>query len=195
MQIKSAKFVKGIKGTDEIISDGRFQLAFLGRSNVGKSSTINALLGRKDLVKTSGQPGKTREINWFLINENFYVVDLPGYGYAKAGQKAREKLRKLVLWYLVEAPVERDGRLVVLIIDAKVGLSSHDLDLIHILEEEKQDFIIVANKADKLNQKQTHQMRQKIEQDLSFGVPVLFFSAQTKKGLSSLWKILEEKMS
>ena len=92
--IKDAKFIKGIIGTDNLLTDGTPQVAFIGRSNVGKSSIINALVNRKGLVSSSSQPGKTTEINLFNINKELYFVDLPGYGYAKLSQKKREKLRK-----------------------------------------------------------------------------------------------------
>ena len=97
MEIKSAKFIKGVKGSNEILERDFLHLAFYGRSNVGKSSCINALLGRKDLVKSSSKPGKTKELNFFEVNSDFFVVDLPGYGYAKLSPKEREKLRKLIL--------------------------------------------------------------------------------------------------
>ncbi|HFC36125.1 MAG TPA: ribosome biogenesis GTP-binding protein YsxC, partial [Candidatus Moranbacteria bacterium] len=120
MQIKTAKFVKGIIGTDEILRDGKQQIAFVGRSNVGKSSVINSLVGIKKLAKSSATPGRTQEINFFLINDKVYFVDLPGYGFAKISKKQREKIRKMIIWYLSYA--ETKPCKVVLIIDAKVGI-------------------------------------------------------------------------
>jgi GTP-binding protein len=96
MEIKKADFVKSIRGTDKYLEDDFLQLAFYGRSNVGKSSSINAILNRKKLVKSSSTPGKTKELNLFEINEKFYIIDTPGYGYAKISEKEREKLRKLI---------------------------------------------------------------------------------------------------
>jgi len=94
MEIKSAEFIKGILGTNELLEDERLQVAFIGRSNVGKSSVINSLVNRKDLVKSGSKPGKTRQINFFLINGKVYFVDLPGYGFLKASLKEKEKLGK-----------------------------------------------------------------------------------------------------
>ena len=96
MKINTAQFIKGIRGTDEALEDDILQIAFFGRSNAGKSSSINALLGRNTLVKSSATPGKTKEINLFEVNETFHVVDLPGYGYAKISQTERDSLRKLI---------------------------------------------------------------------------------------------------
>jgi GTP-binding protein EngB required for normal cell division len=96
LKINTARFVKGIKGTDEFLENDILQIAFFGRSNAGKSSTINALLGRNTLVKSSSTPGKTKEINLFEVNDTFHIVDLPGYGYAKISQTERESLRKLI---------------------------------------------------------------------------------------------------
>src|SRR3989344_2302589 len=102
MQITSAEFVKGVVGEDEILTDGTPQIAFIGRSNVGKSSVINSLAQKKDLARTSAFPGRTQEINLFLINRSFYLVDLPGYGYAKMSKEKQFELQDLIAWYLFE---------------------------------------------------------------------------------------------
>lgn len=152
-KIDSAEFLKGITGTDVILTDGVPEVAFVGRSNVGKSSVINSLTNRKELVKTSNRPGKTTEINFFGINgKKCYFVDLPGYGYAKRSPKEKESIEKLILWYLMyaEAPIAK----VVLILDAKAGLTSFDEEMIRVLREQGHPLIIVANKIDKLNQKE-----------------------------------------
>lgn len=148
MKIKSAKFIKGIIGTDEILYNGKFQVAFLGRSNVGKSTLINSLTMRNNLARSSSSPGKTIRMDFFLINDAFYFVDFPGYGYAKRSREKREKLAKMMLWYLLYSEVK--NRLVVLIIDAKVGITPYDADMLKTLREENIDYIIVANKADNL---------------------------------------------
>ena len=151
MTIASVKFVKGIKGTDSILEDGFPQIAFIGRSNVGKSSIINALVNRKDLVKVSDRPGKTTEINFFRVNDKLYFVDLPGYGYAKVGPAQREKLAKLILWYLMDSGARPAH--VVLILDIKAGFTKFDQEIIGVLRAYAHPYIIVANKVDKVNQK------------------------------------------
>lgn len=148
MNIKSAKFVKGIVGDDEILHDGKTQIAFIGRSNVGKSSTINALTKQKKLARISSFPGCTQQINLFLINESFYLVDLPGYGYAKISKQSREELGDLVSWYLFEFQCK--SRKIMLIVDANVGLTASDMDTIFALDEAGKEVIIIANKVDKI---------------------------------------------
>lgn len=150
MKILSADFKKGLVGDDEILHDGTPQVAFIGRSNVGKSSVINSLVGRKDLARSSPRPGKTREINLFLINKSFYLVDLPGYGYAEGSWEKRDALMKLIHWYLQNPDL--DPQKVVLIIDAKVGPTENDLSMIELLEAADRRIVIVANKIDKLKQ-------------------------------------------
>lgn len=150
MKITSAEFVKGIRGTDPITDDGLMQVAFVGRSNVGKSSLINALTNRKKLVKVGDTPGKTREINFFLIEKSFYFVDLPGYGYARVGPKEKEALKKLILWYLMAS--EAKPKLVVVVLDAKVGITVFDTQMIEILRAQGHPFVVAVNKSDKLSQ-------------------------------------------
>ena len=153
MKIASAEFLKGIIGTDVILTDGVPEIAFVGRSNVGKSSVINSLVNRKDLVKTSNRPGKTTEINFFGINgKKCYFVDLPGYGYAKRSPKEKESIEKLILWYLMYSGVT--PLKVVIILDSKAGLTDFDAEMIRVLREQGHPYLIVANKVDKLNQKE-----------------------------------------
>ena len=114
MLINSAVFVKGINGTDKLLESTIPQVAVIGRSNVGKSSLINSLTGKKGLAITSHFPGRTREINLFLINKKLYLLDLPGYGYAKASHEVRESLFKLIDWYLFKS--EYKQKKVVLIV-------------------------------------------------------------------------------
>lgn len=148
MKITSAKFIKGVIGTDEILYDGKFQVAFMGRSNVGKSTLINSLTMKNNLARSSSNPGKTIRMDFFLINDKFYFVDFPGYGYAKRSGEKREKLAKTMLWYLMYSGVKK--RLVVLIVDAKVGVTAYDKDMLKTLREERIDHIVVANKIDNL---------------------------------------------
>src|SRR5579864_4839283 len=107
MNITSAKFVKGVVVDDEVLNDGVPQIAFIGRSNVGKSSVINSLANQNGLAKTSSFPGRTQQINIYLVNKSFYLVDLPGYGYAKASKAEQEKLQQLIYWYLLGSDYEQ----------------------------------------------------------------------------------------
>ena len=179
--------MKGITGTDDILYDGIPQIAFVGRSNVGKSSVINSLVNQKELVKVGKKPGKTTEINFFLINNKFYFVDLPGYGYAKLSPVEKEKIRKRMLWYLLES--EAKPAHIVLVLDIKVGFTDFDKDMAHMLREAGHHFIIIANKSDKLNQKEISQQLTSIKDD-SYGEDVIPYSAETKKGTDAVLQIL-----
>ncbi len=153
MRITSVKFVKGIVGDDEILADGIPQIAFIGRSNVGKSSLINALTSSK-ISRTSSYPGSTQEINIFLINDAFYLVDLPGYGFARASGLGREKIGELIDSYLFNSTYNQ--KKIVLIIDANVGMTEKDITMFEELQKYRKDFIIVASKIDKMTQSQYH---------------------------------------
>ncbi len=188
MEIKSAKFVRGIIGTDFILEDKIPQIAFVGRSNVGKSSVINSLVLSKDLVKSSAKPGMTREINFFLINRNLYFVDLPGYGYARISPKGAEKLRKLILWYLSSG--EANPKLIVLIVDACIKPTAYDKEMANILRQEGLDFIVLANKIDRLDESEKLQNLRAIETALT--APVLPYSAHTHFSRTELLDIIEK---
>lgn len=178
MQIKKADFVKGIRGTDPITDSEMPQIAFFGRSNVGKSSTINMLANRKSLVKSSGTPGKTREINFFRINDEYFFVDLPGYGYAKVSKTERDKLRKLILWYLRETKPQE--RILILVLDAQVGLTDYDREILDIAIRRDESLVVLVNKIDKLNQKNRKVVIDKVTSETNY--PVVPISAKKGKG-------------
>ena len=175
-----AQFMRGINGTDSILNTPFPQIAFVGRSNVGKSSTINTLLGVSGLARTSATPGKTQEINFFMVNDNMFFVDLPGYGFARMPEKEREAIRKHILWYLSGG--ETHPKLVVLILDARIGISEHDNELIEVARNEGHPLLILLNKIDKLTQSE----RARALKDLSLlapETPFVPFSAKTKEGV------------
>ena len=180
MRIISAKFVKGIIGTDDVLYDGLPQIVFVGRSNVGKSSVINSLANQHNLVKTGKKPGKTTEINFFLINKQFYFVDLPGYGYARLSPDEREKIRKRMVWYLMESKVKFAE--VVLVLDIKAGFTNFDLEMVQLLNKAGHHFIIVANKKDRLNQREISQQLAKIR-EVSSAEDIIPCSAFTEEGI------------
>lgn len=184
MKITSAQFIKGIIGTDDILYDGKFQVAFMGRSNVGKSSLINSLTGKINLVRTSSSPGKTIRMDFFLINDTFYFVDFPGVGYAKRSAQKREKIAKMILWYLLYSQVS--NRLVILIIDAKVGITPYDADMLKTIREKNIDHIIVANKADNLTRSQ---------KDKQIASGVILYSSKQKYGRGELMNKISSYLS
>jgi GTP-binding protein len=190
MKITSAEFVKGIVGTNDILYDGMDKIAFVGRSNVGKSSLINSLVNRKDLVKTGNKPGKTTEINFFRINGKFYFVDLPGYGYAQLSPDRKEHIEKMMRWFLVKN--DQKPSKVVMVLDAKVGFTEFDRGMLKILYESGIDFVIAANKIDKLNNKELQQAFRDIVRES--GIPdIVPYSAWEKTGRDELLKRIFQK--
>lgn len=188
-QIQTAEFVKGIIGTDPILKTPFPQVAFVGRSNVGKSSLINSFTGRKKLAQPSSQPGKTRQLNFFLIDGRYYLVDLPGYGFAKIKEKGREKLRKLILWYL--GSDEARPKAVVHIVDASVGATDFDREMIAVLRAEHYPVILVANKVDKVAKTHRRKMIEDISTALGGGTPIQY-STKTGEGRDALIETVNE---
>ena len=147
MQIKSAEFIISNTDVSKCPKERLPEYAFIGRSNVGKSSLINMLMGRKDLAKTSGKPGKTQLINHFKINENWFLVDLPGYGYAQVSKKKRQKFQSFIEEYF-----KRREQLVCsfVLVDSRHDPQKIDLEFMQFLGENQIPFCIVFTKADKL---------------------------------------------
>ena len=185
----TAAFMKGLRGTDEILYDGTPQIAFIGRSNVGKSSVINALVGSTKLVKVSDLPGKTTEINVFKTTNKRYLVDLPGYGYARVSPDEKDRIRKLILWYLVDAKIQ--NLTVALILDVKAGFTEFDAQTLDVLRANHHTYLIVANKVDKLSQKELSKQLQQIRV-ASQDADIVLCSTVEKGGINDLRKALFE---
>lgn len=149
MTINSVQFVKSSAKLDQCPEPGKPEYAFVGRSNVGKSSLINSLTGRRKLALTSGNPGKTRLINHFIVNEAWYLVDLPGYGYAKLSKKEREKFDGMIKKYLIGRP---NLACLFLLIDIRHEPQQIDLEFVNWLGENMVPFNLVYTKADKVSQ-------------------------------------------
>ncbi len=175
--------MKGVIGDDEALDDGKDHIALIGRSNVGKSSIINSLTKQKDLARTSSFPGRTQEVNLFLINKSFYLVDLPGYGYAKADEGGRDKLKKIIFWYLFNSHYQQ--KLVLLIIDAEIGLTANDKEILRGLEERNKNILIVANKVDKIKKSEYVKQMQSIQKTVG-KYKVIPYSAEKKIGVTEL---------
>lgn len=151
---KHAEFYTTVKSADKILKPVYPEVAFLGRSNVGKSSLINALLGKKNLALTSSSPGKTRGINYFLVDQKYFFVDLPGYGFAKIPKSERLKWQKLIETYLLESKLLK---LLCVLIDSRRELMESDAQMIDWLQYHEKPFIIVLTKTDKLSKNQLAQ--------------------------------------
>lgn len=192
MKIDSATFTLSALSAGQFRRDGRPEVAFVGRSNVGKSSLMNALLRRKGLARTSSTPGRTQAVNYFLVNERIWFVDLPGYGYAKASKTDREKWARLIGQYFEAAPPEGEARhlLLVQLVDAKVGGTDLDRQATDYFVELEVPLLIVATKIDKVGRSKHHRQLKTIRQKLELpeGAGPLPVSAVTGEGLQSLWK-------
>lgn len=183
MDIKSAQFVRGVIGSEGMPHDGLPQIAFVGRSNVGKSSLINSLVGQKELAISSSTPGRTLQLNFFLINENTYFVDLPGYGYSKISLKQAEKMRKMIMWYLEYN--QSKPKKVVLIIDGNVGPTKFDMEMMELLAENQHNVIVVANKMDKVKASELVKKQRAIIEKLDTE-NIVYCSTKTGKGKEEL---------
>lgn len=182
MNIKSATFIKSVIGTNETLEDGKPQIALIGRSNAGKSSIINSLTNQKNLAKTSSFPGRTQQINLFLINKAFYLVDLPGYGFAKIPKEERERIEKMIHWYLFASPYKQK---VVLIIDANVGPTDLDMEMLYALEKAGKHIVVVANKVDKIKKTDYESQMEKIKTTIG-NHTIIPYSSETHVGIGEL---------
>jgi GTP-binding protein len=183
MKILSAEFTKSAFNESHWTSDGLPEIAFLGRSNVGKSSLLNSLLNRKGLARTSNTPGRTQSINFFLINESFYFVDLPGYGYAKVSKTMRADWGKMAEEYLAE---RRELALSIHLVDSRHKPTSLDKDLHEWLVYHRKNHIVVATKADKLSTNNLKKSLREIEKDLPES-RIIAYSSATGHGKDELW--------
>jgi len=183
MKITSAEFVKSAFNQSHWTSDGLPEIAFLGCSNVGKSSLLNSLLNRKGLARTSNTPGRTQSINFFLINESFYFVDLPGYGYAKVSKTMRADWGKMAEEYLAG----RDELVLSIhLVDSRHKPTGLDKDLHEWLVYHQKNHIVAATKADKLSNNNLKKSLEEMETDLPES-RIIAYSSPTGKGKDELW--------
>lgn len=168
------------------------EVAFAGKSNVGKSSLINALMNRKSLARTSATPGKTQTINWYNINQEMYLVDLPGYGYAKVTQSEKAKWGKLIERYLHES---NQLKAVFLLIDIRHDPGNNDKMMYKWIVEQGFEPIIIATKLDKIKRSQVQKHLKMLRQglDLVPGTKIFPFSALSKQGKEEIWDYIESE--
>lgn len=167
------------------------EVAFAGKSNVGKSSLINGLLNRKSLARTSSQPGKTQTINFYYVNQSLYLVDLPGYGYAKASEEIRAKWGRMVENYLHKS---KQLKAVFLLIDIRHAPSANDKQMYRWIVSQGYEPIIIATKLDKIKRSQVEKQLKLLKEELNLlpGTKLLPFSAQTKQGREEIWEVIEK---
>lgn len=189
MRIHSAELFASAASPSQFPPPGFPEIAFAGRSNVGKSTLINSLLNRKKLVKTSSTPGKTQLINFFAINQVFCLVDLPGYGYAKVPENVRRNWRHLIESYLAGRQ-KLNG--VVLIVDIRHGPTAQDRQLREWLMHHQRPVLVVAGKSDKLSRGQTSKQLEVIRRELQLDARPIPHSSLNKSGRAEIWTKLRE---
>lgn len=194
MIIKKAEIEITAVSSAQYPDNGYPEVAFAGRSNVGKSSLINSLVNRKALARTSSTPGKTRAINFFNINDLLFLVDLPGYGYAKVSKDEKQKWGKMIENYLNG---REQLRLVILLVDIRHEPTGDDKLMFEWMKATGSRLVVVATKADKLTKNQMFKNISMIKKSLSLGPEDIFipFSSETKQGREELWEAIKSNCS
>ena len=183
-------FIKSITDINDKPIPKLPELAVVGRSNVGKSSLINSIFNQKKLAKISSTPGKTRLINYFKVEDKFYFVDLPGYGYAKASMRDSDKWKKMIENYLKD---NSELKMVLLLIDSRRGIMQIDFTMIEWLNYFKINFTIILTKIDKISNNELNQTKSKVIKQMK-NENVLTFSSKTEKGRIELINLLNYEM-
>ena len=194
MIVKSAELETVCGITSKLPDNYLPEIAFAGKSNVGKSSLINGLLNRKSLARTSAQPGKTQTINFYNVNKNLYFVDLPGYGYAKVSVEIRAKWGKMIERYLHGSPQLKK---VFLLIDIRHVPSENDCMMYDWIVDNGYEPVIICTKLDKIKRSQVQKNLKLIREKLNLvpGITMIPFSAQTKQGRDEIWNLIEETLA
>lgn len=190
MRTRQARFILSAVRQQDLVTDGRPQITFVGRSNVGKSSLLNQLVKRKALAKISSSPGKTRAVNYFLIEESYYFVDLPGFGYAKASRTERQAWARLMDVYF-QTTVPRPK--VIQLVDAKVGATALDVQAIEYLRHQGCEPAVVATKIDRVAKNRRHGQLAAIRETLTLrdGQSPTPCSSRTGEGVKEIWRSID----
>ncbi|APT14920.1 ribosome biogenesis GTP-binding protein YihA/YsxC [Lactobacillus jensenii] len=195
MKITSSEYSVSAVREDQYPRDVLPEIALAGRSNVGKSSLINSFLNRKNLARTSSQPGKTQTLNFYKVNDSFYLVDVPGYGYAKVSKKQREQFGEMIQDYL-ETRANLEG--LIIIIDARHEPTTDDIAMYNYALLLDLPILVVTTKMDKLKKSQYNKVQSNLRKHLDLNhdnVTVLTYSSETKLHLAELNKWIEDKIS
>lgn len=191
MKITSAEFIKSAFNREHWTTDGRAEISFLGRSNVGKSSLINSLLQRKGLARTSNTPGRTQSINFFLINESFYFTDLPGYGYARVSKTMRADWGVMAEEYLAN---REELALSIQLVDVRHEPTALDRQLNEWLNYHEKKHVVVATKSDKLSTNKLHKSLREVEKVFPES-KVIAYSSNTGKGKDTVWHEIAQALA
>ncbi|WP_281681576.1 ribosome biogenesis GTP-binding protein YihA/YsxC [Lactobacillus gallinarum] len=195
MIIKSSSYAVSAVREDQYPKDDLPEIALSGRSNVGKSSLINTLLNRKNLARTSSQPGKTQTLNFYLVNDEFYLVDVPGYGYARVSQKKRQEFGEMIQDYLETRPNLKG---LVILIDSRHEPTKDDIAMYNYAQYLNLPIVVVCTKIDKIKKSQVNKVMSRLKKNMDLNydhVTVLTFSSVTKLHVAELGNWIEEKIS
>jgi len=190
--MKNCKFVKSVAKSEDILKDKFFEVAFVGRSNVGKSSLINAIFNNRTLAKTSSTQGHTKLINYFLVDNNFYLVDLPGYGFHKAGKGNEENWSNLIEDYFKE---KEDNKLILLLLDIRIKPSEQDKQMLKFLNFYSLPLKIIATKSDKIAKSKRNNQKLMLASEMNVGLDdILYISSDTKENIDKLKNLIIERV-
>ena len=194
INFQQAEFIRSATAPKDFPRDGLPQVAFAGRSNVGKSSVINRLLGRKNFARVGAAPGKTVHINYFLIDKTFYLVDLPGYGYAKVSKAERDRWGRLMEDYFADRELMTFGAMIV---DARHKPTADDCVMAQWFKDSGKPFVVVANKQDKIKKSEWEPNLARIRETLALDAqtPVISFSAEKGLGKEELLGVILDHIS
>lgn len=189
---RQAKFITSATKLEECPTPGLPEVCFAGRSNVGKSSLINALLNKKNIARTSNVPGKTQQMNYYRIGDACYFVDLPGYGYAKVPKKERERWGKNIRDYLMD---RESLRLILHVVDVRHDPSQLDEDFFYWMGMNEKPFAVVLSKADKISRNKVNQSKAKVRRimkEMNIEVPILPYSSSSRDGIDEIKSLIKE---
>lgn len=187
-----ATFITSAPRLEDCPPESLPEVCFAGRSNVGKSSLINSLIDRKNMARTSNVPGKTQQMNYYQLGEACFIVDLPGYGYAKVPQKERERWGRNIREYLLD---RKTLRLIIHVVDARHKPTSLDQDFFFWMASNEMPFCVCLSKADKISNNQLGKAKkevQKVLNEMNIEVPILAYSASTKNGVKEVQELISE---
>ena len=189
----NCRFIKSASKASEFILDELPQVAIVGRSNVGKSSLINMLTNNSKMAKTSSMPGRTRLVNYFNVNNQFYLVDLPGYGFAKAAKNTIETWDAVMNDYFVS---NDKLKLVLLLVDSRIGLQPKDLEMLNYLNDNDLPVVVVLTKTDKINRSETNKIISDISSQIRYDKSLIIPTSSSKKiGSESIAKLITARLT
>ncbi|WP_060461547.1 ribosome biogenesis GTP-binding protein YihA/YsxC [Leuconostoc mesenteroides] len=195
MDVHNVEMVMSAVSATQYLTDGKPEIALVGRSNVGKSSLTNTLINRKNFARTSSQPGKTQTLNFYNVEDQLYFVDVPGYGYAKVSKKQREAFGHMIEEYITS---RKQLRGVISLVDARHDPSDDDISMYEWLHYYNIPILVVATKADKISRSRFNKYESNIKRTLGFDEEdsdFQFFSSETKYGKDEVWQWIEARLN